>query len=85
MKKVFQGVELTEVQYKMLSWLATAVVNNAIRDQRGFDSGTGGIIAYGNACRIVGVNEKLVYAVCVDMVFTGLQNMNKMTEIVLWD
>ena len=73
---------LSPEQYLLLSWLATKVNERGIRNSATL---TQSIFDYENACRIIKVPYQLIYEVVINFMHTGLQNINRITYIDVFE
>ena len=79
----FQGVQLTEDQFNLLSWLAT--VNKGVNMETTSDWKLGMRAGVQSACTFAGIPDKLVYAVHIDHIYSKLRNYDRISAIEYFD
>ena len=80
----FQDVQLTKDQYNLLSWLATVEKGVSIETMPS-DWKLGMRAGISSACTFAGIPEKLVYAVEIDHIYSGLRNYDRISAIEYFD
>ena len=76
----FCGQPLTQVQYNLLSWLAT-VQFNSLQDNKTDQFSAGKLQGIESACTFANIPDLLIYEVCINHNFNALRNFNRMSEI----
>jgi hypothetical protein len=80
----FQGVQLTEDQFNLLSWLAT-VEKGVSREAMPSDWKLGMRAGVESACTFAGIPDKLIYAVKINHIYPGLRNYDRISAIEYFD
>lgn len=83
----FNGVELTEQQFKTLSWLAYYNRHSLDAGERGEDTQQYYGSYIGVRCiaeNVLKVPSNLIYDVCINNYAKGLRNCNKIAEPQIW-
>lgn len=63
---------LSDVQFELLSLLATAEINKYSNDK---------IESIQRCCIIAGVSDELIYSVHINRIFSGLKNMDRISIV----
>jgi hypothetical protein len=78
--KNFRGRSLSRDQFNLLSWLGTYIYNHANKTMDQY--ATGKLQGISSSCTFAGIDDLLIYDVEINQNLTGLQNHNRLTEIV---
>ena len=79
----FQDVQLTKDQYNLLSWLATVEEEVSREAMPSSDWKLGMRVGVESACKFAGIPDKLIHAVKIDHIYSGLRKYDRLC-LIMW-